>query len=320
MAQLPYTDLSTVKAFLSIADTDTSQDAFLASIIPMVQTFIERYTGRTFGWGDEDANGELLDDPHTDYSNSDGIAITAVPSLNGTALTVSLAAPAPWVVGNNVSLYGGDTAAYNGVWKVAEKPTPVTLVLDLSTSAGTLSGAAAAMVTSGNGYVGNFVSNYLLIQQEQYDGTAGREIWLRNMDIRSIQSVYLGLRNVATPTLLPPTNYLWRDDGRFFIGGSYFNAYDSSMYANEDSFYGSLVNGFQTLTISYYCGYVGVPPEIQLAATDLVMAYAMLRKGMGLNYERVGDYQVGYDMQFRKLLQSQPDALNTLNIWRRRKV
>lgn len=320
MAQIPYTDLSTVKAFLNIAPNDTSQNVFLVSIVPMVQQFIDKYTGRSFGWGDDDKNGGLLDNPLIDYSNSDGIAITAVPTLSGTSLTVTLSAPAPWVIGNNVSLYGSAETIYNGVYAITAKPNPVTIVLDVSAQTGTLSGAAQAMVTSGDGYIGNYVQNYKYIQQEQYDGSAGREIWLQNMDIRSIESVYLGLRNVATPALLPPTDYLWRDDGRFFVGGSYFNAYDSQMYSNNDSFYGSLVNGFQTMTISYYCGYVGVPSDISLAAIDLVVAYAMLRKGMGLNYERVGDYQVGYDMMFRKLLQTQPDSLNTLNIYRRRKV
>jgi hypothetical protein len=123
--------------------------------------------------------------------------------------------------------------------------------------------------------------------------------------------------------LLDHTQYVWRDDGRVILGGSYFNSYDSDEYSGDggdNSFYGSIAAGFQTITVSYYCGYVGVPPEISLAAADLTMAYYVLRKGLGLQEERVGDWQTRYDISFRKALMTQPDSLNTLNMFKKRHI
>lgn len=323
--QTPYTDIATCKAFLNIDSGDTSQDAFLSAIIPMAQTFIERYTGRTFGWGDVSSEGEPLDDPLTDYSNTDNIGISSY-TLSGTNLTITTMGPHPWQVGANISVYGIGDSNLNGVWQVTARPSATQLIVDTSVQTGTQSASDSAAIpaTGSNfaGYIGNAVSNYRYITQESQDGIVGSEVWLRNMDIRSVESVYIGQRNLAQPVLLDHTQYVWRDDGRLFLGGAYFNSYDSSAYGggNGGDFYGTLAAGFQTIMVSYYCGYIGVPPDVTLAATDLVLSYYTLRKGMGIQMERIGDYQVQYDITFRKMLQSQPDSLNTLNMYRRRHI
>jgi hypothetical protein len=320
-SQDQYTDLNTVKAFLSIGDTDTSQDAFLTAIIPMVQTFIDRYTGRTFGWGDEDSNEGIIDDVNTDWSNTDCIAIQSV-ALNGTLLTINTAGPNPFVVGQNISLFGSPTSAYNGVWAVTTRNSATQLIVETNTSKGTLLASRSALVASGAGYIGNAVTNYKFVTQEQHDGFVGNTIYLRNMDIRSVDSVYLGLRNSGQPVLLDPSQYVWQDDGRLILGGSFFNSYNSNLYGDgsTSSFYGEVASGTQTIMASYWYGHIGVPPELSLAAVDLVIAYHTLRKSAGIQRERVGDYDVQYDVTFRKLLQTQPDNLNTLNIMRRRHV
>lgn len=49
MAQQPYTTFQELKPYLKI--TDSSEDAYLKLLIPKVMGFIDRYTHRTFGWG-----------------------------------------------------------------------------------------------------------------------------------------------------------------------------------------------------------------------------------------------------------------------------
>jgi hypothetical protein len=320
-SQDQYTDLNTVKAFLSLSDTDTSQDLFITTIIPMVQTFIDRFTGRSFGWGDEDSSGQIVDDINTDWSNSDCLSVDSF-SGGGATLTVNTIGPHPFVAGQNVALYGS-SGSHNGVWAVTARNNAQQFVVDTTASKGALPVSRTAIGTSINGYCGSFVTTYKYIQQEQHDGFAGNTLYLRNMDIRSVDSVYLGLRNSGQPALLDPSQYVWQDDGRLILGGSYFNTYDSNVYnsgGNGSSFYGEVASGTQTVMVNYWHGYIGVPPELTLAATDLVLGYYTLRKGMGIQRERTGDYDVQYDVTFRKLLQEQPDSLNTLNILKRRHV
>ena len=320
MAQTPYIDLGTLKAYLNIADSDSTQDVFLTNVIPQVTSFIDRYTHRTFGWGDSgDAAG-------IDYSNTDNIGVNST-SLNGTLLTLNTMGPVPWAVGQNVSLFAMQNTAWNGVWAVTAVNNPAQIVVDVSASKGTLGLSAVQSITNNgglnaNGYVGNFVVNYSYKSQQQFDGLVGKQIYLRDMDIRSIDTLYIGLRNVASPVLLDHTQYVWRNDGRIILGGAYFNSYDSGVYAeaNDNSFYGTVAAGYQTITVSYWHGVTGVPGDLALAALDLCTAANVLRKYLGQQAEKIGDYDVRYDLTFRQTLATQPDSLNTLNRYRRRHI
>jgi hypothetical protein len=325
-SQLPYTNLTDLKAYLNIASTDTSQDLFLSNLTKNVQGFIDRYTGRTFGWGDQSDSGGLFDSDTVDYSNSDNIGIVSV-NLSGSLLTVNTQGPAPWTVGENVSLYAMKNPAQNGVWKVNTINNAAQIVVDLSASMGTLGLSYLQTITnnpggSANGFIGNAVSNYKYKMQDQYDGLVGKTIYLRNMDIRSIDTLYIGLRNVAQPVLLDHTQYVWRNDGRIILGGAYFNSYDSGIYAsgNDNAFYGTVAAGYQTITASYWYGYTGVPDDIEMAMLDLCAAMYTMRKALGVMQERIGDYEIRYDINLRKALKQQPDTLNILNLMRRRHI
>lgn len=316
--QQPYIDLATLKAQLRLADG--SQDDYLTNLIPMVQGFIDNYTHRTFGWGDD---GDI---DTIDYSNTDNIGVlTAVLDVDDpTQLIVSTMGPVPWVAGQNVSLFVMPTLAWNGVWEVTDVNNPAEIVVDISNSKGTLSLSDQAAIannigSSAQGYIGNYVQNYSYRSQEQYDGLVGKTIYLRNSDIRSVDTLYIGLRNIAQPVLLDHTQYVWRDDGRIILGGAYFNSYDSSIYqeANDNSFYGTVAAGYQTITVSYWHGYIGVPTEIALAALDICSGMYTLRSSLGIRMEDVGDYRIQYEQSFRQALKAQPDSLNTLNRYRR---
>lgn len=316
MAQLPITDLATVKSYLSIADSDTTQDVFLSTLIPSVQDFIENYTKRKFGYGDDGDSASI------DYSNSDNISVVAT-SLTGNILTVTTMGPMPWVANQNISLFGFSTATYNGVFLITEVVSPTQIKIDISAQTGTLSPTYSAVATSTTGgYIGNAVNNYAYKSQDQYDGFPGRTLWLRNMDIRSIDTVYLGLRNIAQPMLLDHTNYVWRDDGRLILGGSYFNTINSAVYGagGNTSFYGAVAAGFQTVMVSYWYGYIGVPNDILLAALDVCAIMFNARRSGGLQEERAGDYWVRFDVTLRKRLSDQPDILAILNRWQRKSV
>lgn len=322
--QTPYVNLTALKAQLKISSTDTTDDVWLTQTSQYVQGFIDRYTGRTFGWGDPGDNSNI------DYSNSDNIGVLTL-SLSGTLntpgalLTVTTMGPVPWVVGQSVSLFNTNpNKIYDGVWKVSSVTSPTTIVLDVSAQSGTLGPSDNSINTNlpapnFSGYIGNYVQNYKYASQEQYDGFAGKIFYLRNMDIRSIDTLYVGLRNVAQPVLLDHTQYVWRDDGRVILGGSYFNTVVSGMYdpSQDSSFYGTVASGFQTITVSYWVGYIGVPFEITLAALDLATALYAYRKSLGLKREQMGDYSIEYDITLRKQLAVQPDTLNMLNIMRR---
>ena len=327
-SQLPYVNLTELKSYLSISDTDTSQDFFLASLTRQVQRFIDRYTGRTFGWGDQNTNvGGLYDSTNIDYSNTDNIGINAPPTIVGNLLTLNTQGPIPWTAGENVSLFAMQNLAYNGVWAIETVNNPTQIVVNVGVSTGALGLSALQAITNNpvgaaNGYVGNYVTNYKYRSQEQYDGLVGKTIYLRNMDIRSIDTLFIGLRNIANPVLLDHTQYVWRDDGRIILGGAYFNSWDSAVYseANDNSFYGTIAAGYQTITVSYWYGYVGVPEDIKLAALDVCTALYTLRKSLGIQSEKVGDYDVRYDLTIRKALATQPDSLDILNRMRRRRI
>lgn len=315
--QTPYTTLSALKSYLRIADTDTRQDQYLTILIPSVQRFIDTYTRRTFGWGDPG------DNPEIDYSNSDNVAITTY-TVSGNLLTVTAMGPMPWVKGQIVSVFGFENPLYNGVWKVSSVSIPtLQLTVDISTSYGMLSPTDTDAAVGGGltwmGYVGNFAQNYRYKSQYQFDGLVGKTVYMPSIDIRSIDTLYIGLRNIAQPTLLDHTQYVWRDDGRVILGGAYFNSYDSSVYAydSDNSFYGTVAAGYQTVTISYWYGYIGVPADIQLAALDCCATMYNIRRAGGMHLERGGDYQIQFDISLRKQLAAQPDTLNILNIWKR---
>lgn len=311
-----YTDLSTLKSYLNIADSDTTQDKYLTVLIPGVQRFIDTYTRRQFGWGDFGDSADI------DYSNSDNIAITDY-TVNGSLLTLTAMGPVPWVVGQTVSVFGFQNASYNGVFKVTAVVSPLKLTVDTSVSYGTLSvtntNASVGGGLTWKGYVGNYVQNYFYRSQYQFDGLVGKTIYTPDMDIRSVDTLYIGLRNIAQPVLLDHTQYVWRDDGRIILGGAYFNSYDSAMYAydSDNSFYGTVAAGYQTVTVSYWCGYIGVPADIQLAMLDLTSTMYNIRRAGGLHMEKSIDYQVQFDINLRKQLENHPDVMGALNVWKR---
>ncbi len=316
-SQQPYIALGDLKAYLNISDTDSSQDMYLANLCRYVQGYIDRYTGRTFGWGDA-GDSSLID-----YSNTDNLGIQS-SSLLGNILTIVTMGPVPWKAGQDVSVFNTGVPAYEGVWEVTDLPGFNQISVDISVSKGTLSPSDSPANTNMpasnfGGYIGNYVTNYRYISQEQHDGIPGKTFYLRNMDIRSIDTLYVGLRNISSPALLDHSQYVWRNDGRVIRGGAYFNSVNSSIYssANDTSFYGSVASGFQTITISYWVGYIGVPPEVQMAALDMCAGLFAMRRGLGVTRERVGDYEVWNDVTLRKQLEAQPDTFNVLNTMRR---
>lgn len=225
MAQQLYTTTNDLKAYLGIADSNTTQDAFFQLIIPKVMAYVDKYTGRTFGWGD------------------------------------------------------------------ASNPADKTKYKSILTIPYTAAG-------------------------EVHDGFFGTAVWLRNMDIVAVDEVKVGNPSVGTPTTLDSSQYVWRFDGRLLLGGNYF---DSSLYPDENSgssFYGTISGGYQTITVKYWYGVFGVPEDIALACLDLCQSMYISRKSQGLMGERLGDYQINYDIGFRKALASQPDTLNTLQGYR----
>jgi hypothetical protein len=311
-----YTDLSTLKSYLNIADSDTAQDQYLTVLIPGVQRFIDTYTRRQFGWGDAGDSATI------DYSNSDNVAVINY-TVNGSLVTITTMGAMPFKVGQNISCFGFNVSAYNGVFAITSVVGPTQLTFDSSVSKGTLSPTnTQALPAGGNtyqGYVGNFVQNYFYRSQVQFDGLVGKTIYLGDMDIRSIDTLYIGLRNIAQPVLLDHTQYVWRDDGRIILGGAYFNSYDSSAYSSDDdsSFYGTVAAGYQTVMVSYWFGYIGVPADIQLAMLDLCATMNNIRRAGGLHMEKSIDYQVQFDITLRKQIKNSPDVMGILDIWKK---
>lgn len=306
MAQTAYTSPTNLKSYLKIATTDTSNDAFFTMIIPQVQAFIDRYTGRTFGWGD---SGDTAD---TDYSNDGNLGITSA-IVSGQNCTFTFFGPTPFVVGSVVVVSGFVPTAINGTWTVttvSSDTTQVTINLGIN-------GVQNATTI---GSVVPDVINYKFEQQEAYDGLVGHTFYLMNMDIRSVDALWLGIRNIYPPVLLSPNQYVWRQDGRIILGGAYFNTYNSADYTGADdtaNFYGTIASGFQTITVSYHYGYIGVPPEIALACEDIISALYKLRLSQGVRLEQVGDYRIQYNETLRTLMEQCPDSLGILNMWRR---
>lgn len=311
-----YTNLSTLKSYLRIADTDGSQDQYLTVLIPGVQRFIDTYTRRQFGWGDAGDSASI------DYSNSDNIAVISY-TISGPLITVTTMGAMPFKKGQLISSFGFNIPAYNGVFEVTTVNSVNQLTYDTSVSKGTLSPTNTVALPAGDntylGYVGNFVQNYFYRSQYQFDGLVGKTIYMPDMDIRSIDTLYIGLRNIAQPVLLDHTQYVWRDDGRVILGGAYFNSYDSAVYAydSDNSFYGTVAAGYQTVMVSYWFGYIGVPADIQLATLDICALMYNVRRAGGLHMERSGDYQVQFDISLRKQIKDRPDLLGILNIWKR---
>lgn len=221
MAQQLYVTQADVKAYLGIPDSITTHDAFIQLIIPKTMAYIDKYTNRTFGWGDPNAPSDL-----TNYKN------------------------------------------------VIDDP-----------------------------YTAN---------GEIHDGLYGSKIYLRNTDIVGVDEVKVGNPTVGTPTVLDASQYLWRFDGRLILGGNWFDSTGFPTGGNNESFYGLVGGGYQTITVKYHYGYFGVPEDIALACLDLCQSMYVARKAQGLDMERLGDYMVRYDITLRAQLAKQPDTLNVL--------
>lgn len=198
LSRQPYTDLDTLKSYLRIASSDTTQDGYLTVLIPGAQRFIDSYTRREFGWGDAD------DTDRTDYSNSDNIAVIDY-TVNGSLVTVTTMGATPFKTGQLISCFGFNNSSYNGVFAITTASSTTQLTFDSSVSQGTLSPTDTVALPAGNstylGYVGNYVRNYAYKSQVQFDGLVGKTIYLPSMDIRSIDTLYIGLRNIAQPVL-----------------------------------------------------------------------------------------------------------------------
>lgn len=306
MAQTPYTTVQALKSYLKIASTDTSNDGFLALLIPQVSAFIDSYTGRTFGWGD------VGDSLYTDYSNTGNLGITSA-TISGSLCTFTFYAGTPFVNGAQVNVTGFVPDTINGTWTVVSvSPDTTQVTVDL--------GITGIQNATTIGIVSSDVVNYRFQQQEAYDGLVGSTFYLMNMDIRSIDALWVGSRNIYPPVLLDPQQYVWRNDGRIILGGAYFNSYNSAYYsagAENGSFYGMIASGIQTITVSYHYGVAGVPGDISLAAEDIASAMYRLRSSMGLQSEQAGDYRVSYNPTLRSLMANQPDTLGILDNYRR---
>lgn len=306
MSQSPYTNVTSLKSYLKVDSTDTSSDAFLTMIAPQVQSFVDSYTGRTFGWGDNGDNNFI------DYSNTDSLGISSAVVV-GAICTFTFFAATPYKTGQSINVTGFVPTAINGTWVITGVSTDETQVqINLG-----MTGVQSATII---GEVGPDVINYAFKQQQAYDGLVGHTFYLRDMDIRHIDALWVGSRNIYPPVLLDAQQYVWRDDGRVILGGAYFDTYNSSDYTGGDEttdFYGTIAAGFQTITVSYHYGYIGVPPEIALATNDIASALYRLRFAQGLKSEQAGDYRITYDDTLRKALEDCPDSLGILNRWRR---
>lgn len=223
MAQQLYITQEDIKAYLGIADDTTTYDKFFQLMIPKVMAYIDKYTGRTWGWGG--------DDP-TDKTNYKSI-LDAYP---------------------------------NG---------------------------------------------------EVYDGDITDTIWLNNTDIFAVDEVKVGNPNLGDPTVLTSQQYLWRNDGRLMLGGNYF---ESSIYRHggdvTDPFYGGAVVGNQVIAVKYWYGVAGVPDDIAMACLDILQGVFIGRKAQGIGSERIGEYEIRYDTQFRAALGKAPDTLRILDGYR----
>lgn len=305
MAQLPYTTTTALKNYLKVATSDTSNDGFLTLIIPQVAAFIDRYTGRTFGWGDTGDSTQI------DYSNASGLGVVSA-TVSGQNATFKLFSPSPFAVGSIILVSGFTPTALNGTWTVtAVSPDLTQVTVNIG-----IGGVQNATI---QGTIATSPSNFKFMQQEEYDGGVGHTIYLMNMDIRSVDSVWVGTRNIYPPTLLDPNQYVWRNDGRLILGGNYFNTYNSSDYTGGDNagFTGVASSGLQTISVSYHYGYIGVPPEISLACEDIISAMFRLRTSQGIKMEMAGDYRVQYNETLRAALKMCPDTLGILDLWRR---
>lgn len=225
MAQQLYVTPADLKAYLGIAETNTSLDPFLQLIIPKAMAYIDKYTSRTFGWGNPDDQS----DP-TNYKD-----ITDTP-------------------------YTADG--------------------------------------------------------EVHDGLYGTKIYLRNTDIVAVDEIKVGNPSVGTPTTLDPAQYVWRFDGRILLGGNYFDSTGFPTGSSNESFYGLISGGYQTIAIKYHYGYYGVPEDIAMACLDLCHSIYVTRKSSGIMRERLGDYDIQYDVNFRTTVAKNPDLLGTLKGYR----
>lgn len=229
MAQQLYITQADLKAYLGIGDSITTYDAFLQLIIPKVMAYIDKYTGRTFGWG---TPGDLND--LTNYK-------------------------------------------------------------DITDEADTVDG-------------------------EVHDGLYGTKLYLRNMDIASVDEIKVGNPSVGTPVTLTSTQYVWRSDGRLLLGGNWFDSTGFPSGGDNQDFYGLVAGGYQTIAVKYHYGVFGVPEDVALACLDLCQSMYVSRKSQGIGSERLGDYSITYDIGFRKALSTQPDTLNVLKGYRRTRL
>lgn len=309
MAQTPYLTLSQVKYALNISNTQ--YDNFINQLIPQVQSFIDEYTGRSFGWGDTG------DSALTDYSNSDNIGIQSFTYNSSTGvLDIIFMGPVPWVVGSSVALSSWTVNQFNGVFTVATLNYPTEITINVGTGLSTPTTA---------GVVRSNVSNYINRLQETHDGLVGKIFHLKQMDIRSISHMWIGLRNLAQPVELDPSQYVWHKSGRVILGGAYFNSYDSAIFlgGNDNSFYGTVAAGYETIMVDYYHGYIGVPQDISMAAINCCIALFKLPQLMGVIAEQIGysaEYRIQNDPNFLTLIQGAPDVIGHLGRYRRFKI
>lgn len=306
MSQTPYTTTTSLKNYLKIASTDSSNDSFLTMIIPQIASFIDSYTGRTFGWGDSG------DTAFIDYSNTTALSVSSA-TVVGNIVTYTFTAPTPFKATQSIKVSGFTPTALNGTWVVQAVNSDLT---QIQVNLG-FSGVLNATII---GEVSPNVSNYAFKQQQEYDGVVGNTFYLRDMDIRQIDAMWIGSRNIYPPVLLDPNQYIWRDDGRVILGGAYFNSYNSSDYTGADSggdFSSTTAAGYQTIMVSYHYGFVGVPGDITLAANDIVSAIHRLRLSQGVHSEQAGDYRITYDDTLRHALAECPDTLGTLSRYRK---
>lgn len=149
------------------------------------------------------------------------------------------------------------------------------------------------------------------VVNEVHDSRAANVCYLDNMDIQSIQTFQIG--NVTGGfSVLAPSSFLWKKNGRIVIGGV---AFGNSFYSS--SLYPSLSAGYQTIQVSYTFGYIGVPLEITQATVDIASQLYALSKAFGVRGEKIGEYQIQYDINYLAQLENRPDILGTLKAWRR---
>ncbi len=107
---------------------------------------------------------------------------------------------------------------------------------------------------------------------ENYDGSGSNRMFLRNVPIRSVQSLTINTRTIPQSTAFGQSGWLIDSSQKSLVirggGGS------SQSFTTDTLFIGAVGNffakGLQNVNVQYTAGFNGVPVDVQLAATQMI--------------------------------------------------